>query len=86
MKNKLDDLVNALFAQLERFDDEEVCKDEESIEREIKKTKAITDLSERIIEVNKLQLDAYELALEHNIGGNELPPNWGIRAKRIAIQ
>ena len=55
MKNKLDDLVNSLFSQLERFDDDEFCKDEKALENELKKAHAVAEISGRILEVNRLQ-------------------------------
>lgn len=49
MKNKLDDLVNCLFSQLERFDDDEICKDQQSTKMELEKANAVSNLAGRII-------------------------------------
>ncbi len=55
MKNKLTDLNNHLFAQLERLSDEELSKDE--LQMEIERTKAITGVSKEIIGNGRLILD-----------------------------
>lgn len=47
MKNKLTDLNNHLFAQLERLSDENLTP--EQIEQEVKRTDAIVDVSEQIV-------------------------------------
>lgn len=47
MKNKLSDLNNYLFEQLERLNDDELS--EEEFKREIERSKAVTDVSNAII-------------------------------------
>lgn len=68
MKNKLTDLNNHLFAQLERLGDETL--DQEAIEKEISRTRAIVDVSEQIISNAQITLSAAELVAKH--GGR----NW----------
>ena len=58
MKNKLMDLNNHLFEQLERLSDEDV-KGKELIS-EINRSKAIETLADRIISNAKLSLDAHK--------------------------
>lgn len=53
MKNSLTDLNNALFEQLERLSD-----DEADLDKEIKRSKAITDVAKNIVENARLLLDA----------------------------
>ena len=53
MKNKLIDLNNHLFEQLERLSDEEL-----DLETEMKRTKAITDVAHAIIDNATLALQA----------------------------
>ena len=54
MKNKLPDLHNYLFAQLERLDDE--TKTPEELATEIERGRAITEVAAQIIANGNLQL------------------------------
>lgn len=63
MKNKLGDLNNHLFAQLERLADEEMTA--EQIDQEVKRAEAIVSLSDQIIGNADLQLKAAKLWAEH---------------------
>lgn len=83
MQNKLDDLVNHLFSQIERFNDDEFCHDEKAFENELKKAHAVAEISGRILEVNRLQLEAVKFAVTYNVSGQELPENLGIKTKRL---
>ena len=48
MKNKIEDLRNHLFAQLERLSDEEI--DKEKLDKEISRAASIVQVAETIIE------------------------------------
>lgn len=63
MKNKLTDLNNHLFAQLERLSDEDLTADQ--IEREVSRTEAIVTVSEQIIRNADLQLKAVTILANH---------------------
>ncbi|WP_277290488.1 hypothetical protein [Streptococcus orisratti] len=63
-KNKLSDLNNHLFAQLERLDDEELTS--EQLTQEIERSKAITSVASKIIDNGRLVLDAQALSAEYN--------------------
>ena len=63
MKNKLSDLNNHLFAQLERLSEENLTSDQ--IEGEVKRTEAIVSLSDQIVGNADLQLKAAKLFAEH---------------------
>lgn len=63
MKNKLVDLNNHLFAQLERLSEEEMTA--EQIEQEVKRTAAIVDVSEQIVRNADLALKAVKLVADH---------------------
>lgn len=63
MKNKLADLNNHLFAQLERLSEEDLTA--EQIEHEVRRTDAIVDVSDAIIRNADLQLKAIKLVAEH---------------------
>jgi hypothetical protein len=69
MKNKLSDLNNHLFAQLERLSEENLTS--EQIEGEVKRTEAIVSLSDQIVGNADLQLKAAKLFAEH--GASVLP-------------
>ena len=58
MKNKLIDLNNHMFAQMERLSDEELTGDE--LTREIDRSKAVSHLASQIIANAKLALDAHK--------------------------
>jgi hypothetical protein len=63
MKNKLSDLNNHLFAQLERLSDESLTADQ--IEQEVKRGSAMTDIADKIIDNAALQLRAVGMMAEH---------------------
>ena len=63
MKNKLADLNNHLFAQLERLSDESLS--DERIAQEVERAGAITDVAEQIIRNADLQLKAAHLLATH---------------------
>ena len=68
MKNTLVDLNNHLFAQIERLNDEELTNDE--LDMEIKRAKAMTDISTKIIDNADLVLQAENLRVEY--GGRDV--------------
>lgn len=63
MKNKLSDLNNHLFAQLERLSDEDLSA--EKIEQEVKRADAIVAVAEQIARGADLQLKAATLVANH---------------------
>ncbi len=63
MKNKLSDLNNHLFAQLERLGDEDL--DADQIEKEAKRADAITEVADQIIRNADLQFKAAVLLANH---------------------
>jgi hypothetical protein len=63
VQNKLVDLNNHLFAQLERLDDETL--DDEQIKREIERGKAITSVANAIISNATLALKVEEFKEEY---------------------
>lgn len=67
MKNKLSDLNNHLFAQLERLSDEDVKGEE--LEQEIKRAEAVCNVSSQIIENGNLALKAERIRQDYGGGG-----------------
>lgn len=63
MKNKLSDLNNHLFAQLERLSEEGLTA--EQIEQEVKRADAIVGVSEQIVRNADLQLKAVTILANH---------------------
>ncbi|MFZ2995921.1 hypothetical protein [Sphingobium sp.] len=63
MKNKLSDLNDHLFAQMERLGDEALSDDE--IDKEAKRADAIVSVAEQIIKNADLQLKAATLLAGH---------------------
>lgn len=56
MKNKLSDLNDHLFAQMERLGEENISQ--EKLDKEINRTKAITSVAREIVSNARLVLDA----------------------------
>lgn len=63
VKNKLIDLNNHLFAQLDRLSEEDLTP--EQIETEVKRSEAIVAISDQIIGGANLQLKAVKLIADH---------------------
>lgn len=58
MKNDLQSLNNYLFEELERLNDDEYLMNEDMLEKELKRSKAITQVSNQIVQNAKVVLDA----------------------------
>ena len=63
MKNTLSDLNNYLFEQIERLNDDSLTGEE--LEIQMARSKAIGDMSEKVIDNVKLQLEATKLVCEY---------------------
>lgn len=63
MKNKISDLNNHLFAQLERLGDEDLKG--EALEAECKRAEAIAEISEQLIRSANVSLNAAKLVGEY---------------------
>ncbi|VUD48613.1 hypothetical protein TDB9533_01268 [Thalassocella blandensis] len=72
MKNKLTDLNDHLFAQLERLGDETLG--DEKLKTEIERSKAITSIAKNVVENAALMLDAAKLKAEYQgLSEGDLP-------------
>jgi hypothetical protein len=63
MKNKLSDLHNHLFEQIERLNDDEAVEGEK-LDREIRRAQAMCNVAGQIIHGGRLMLDAVKAADE----------------------
>ena len=63
MKNKLTDLNDHLFAQLERLSDESLTPEE--IEKEVTRAQAVVSVADCIVANAGVQLKAVQLAVQH---------------------
>jgi len=63
MKNKLTDLNDHLFSQLERLNDENIKGDD--LKQEIERSRAVTGIAKEIVSNASLQLKALELKAEY---------------------
>lgn len=70
-RNKLSDLNNHLFEQLERLNDEDLSN--EDLEKEIKRQRSMSEVATNIIEINRISMDAMKLIAKGDISVNELP-------------
>lgn len=57
MKNKIEDLRNHLFAQLERLGDDEGMKNPLKLEKELKRASAISQVATVIVNSAKVETD-----------------------------
>lgn len=71
MRNTLNDLNNYLFAQLERLDNEEM--DSDQLADEINRAKAITLVSNQVIQNANLVLEAKKLSYDRTEEDFSLP-------------
>ncbi len=64
MKNKIEDLRNHLFEQLERLSDDEAMKNPIALDREVKRAASITQIAEVIIDTGRAETEFLEVANE----------------------
>lgn len=87
MKNKMIDLHNALFVELETLQDEDSFKDDDGkinmdkVEIAIKRADKVSDIASKIIDLQNLQLNAYKLAIYSGANVN-FPETLGIEERK----
>lgn len=72
VRNKLIDLNNHLFEEMERLNDDEIS--DEKLTKEIKRTNAMVDLAEQIVNNAKVILDANKFKIEYSRSANVKVP------------
>lgn len=82
MKNKLSDLNDHLFAQLERLSDEELTA--EQVEREVKRTEALVSVADQIIRNADLTFKAATFVAQH--GDRYRPALTGLLGKATTVE
>jgi hypothetical protein len=70
-KNKMTDLNNHLFSQLERLNDDELKG--EQLTEEIARAKAMSNISSQIVNSARLQLEVVKLINDSGDVGQQLP-------------
>tara|TARA_R110000751_G_scaffold86935_1_gene172702 strand:+ start:718 stop:966 length:249 start_codon:yes stop_codon:yes gene_type:complete len=70
-RNKISDLNNHLFSQLEKLNDDELTG--EQLDNEVQRAKAMSNLAGQIISSTKLTLDAIKMAHKGDINFNDIP-------------
>ena len=70
-KTKLQDLQNHLFGQIERLTEESL--DDDGVAREVRRTKALVDLSGRVIDAGKLGLAAWDMSARYGLAPKVRP-------------
>ena len=70
-QNKLEDLNNHLFAQLERLGEEDLSPEE--LKKEIDRSKSINVIARNLIDNAKTQLDAMKVIYEFKDGNQSIP-------------
>ena len=72
-RRQLKDLQDAMFDQIDRLSNPGIT--EEQLKTEVARTKALTDVAGRIVEVGRLSVDAWDVAAKHGqqLRGKPLP-------------
>lgn len=79
MKNRLTDLNNILFEQLERLTDETLSP--EALALELQRTTSVVQVADRIVDTATLQLEGAKLIVQHGAKGlTQLPAALGLSA------
>ena len=81
MKNKLTDLNDHLFAQIERLSNEDLSA--EQIDAEVKRGNAIVAVADQILRHASLQVQAAKIVSDHGIDPTKHLPALGSQATRV---
>jgi hypothetical protein len=81
VKNKLSDLNDHLFAQIERLSQEELSA--EQIDTEVKRGNAIVAVADQILRHASLQVQAAKIVSDHGIDPTRHLPALGTNSTRV---
>ena len=90
MKNKMIDLHNALFAELEALQDEDSFTgedgkvDQSKVELAIRRADAVSNVAGKIMEIQRLQLDAVRIAVKSGMSVS-MPETLGLEVKKEGL-
>lgn len=84
IQNKLSDLNNHLFAQMERLGEEDLSP--EDLDKEIKRAKAITGVATQIINNGNLALNAQKYFEEYGYGQRDREIPEMLRLKETEVK
>ena len=79
-KNKLSDLNNHLFAQLERLSDESISESE--LKQEMNRAKAVNGVAKNIIDNARTVLEGSKMSYGTLQGNQELPEVFGVQKNK----
>lgn len=80
-KNRLSDLNDHLFAQIERLSQEELTA--EQIDTEVKRGNAIVAVADQILRHASLQVQAAKIVSDHGLDPSPHLPTLGPKATRV---
>lgn len=80
MKNKIEDLNNHLFSALERLNDEDLSA--EDLDKEIKRSKAIKEVAETIVESHRNTIHAMKLVSDQGLDLSGMAAGLGITMRK----
>ena len=61
-KNPLEEIEKTLIDQLEKLNDDSLFNDAEEAKKVVERSKAMSELSKNLVEINRLKLDAVRIA------------------------
>lgn len=70
-RNKLEDLNNHLFAQMERLNDEELT--DEQLKQEVVRAKSVSSIASQIISNTRVAMDVVKMKHDMVSGKEEMP-------------
>lgn len=83
MRNRLINLNDNLFEQLERLNDESLTP--EQLDMEIKRSKAMSEISKVIVDNMRVTVEGMKVVYEYGIPQEDVPETLGIEVKKYEI-